>query len=231
MAAIGVVATAWGGPSEAPLPTPMIFAPGIVSGPQNDGAPTFTPDGRTIYFERSYGHRSIIFESRRVDESWSSPQVASFSGPWSDQHPTLSPDGSRLVFASARKDISTEHPRDPPKTLAGLWSVNKTTSGWSKPVRLPETVNISSLVFKPSMARNGDLYFMSAASSGADGPNWRLFRSAWINGAYQSAQPLSFSSGPYFDVDPYIAPDQSYIVFSSRGRRSRQVSRRDSIES
>jgi WD40-like Beta Propeller Repeat len=220
IAALGMAATAWGGSSGEQLTAPMIFAPGVVSGPQNDGAPTFTPDARTIYFERSYGHRSIIFESRRVDASWSKPQVASFSGPWSDQQPALSPDGNRLVFASARKVLSTEHPNDPPKTLAGIWSVDRTKFGWSMPVRLAETVNISNLVFKPSIARNGDLYFMSAASSGTDGPNWRLFHSAWINGAYQAAQPLSFSSGPYFDVDPYIAPDQSYIVFSSRGRRS-----------
>jgi Tol biopolymer transport system component len=220
VAAFCTASSARGGSPETPLPVPAIFAPGVVSGPQNDGAPTFTPDGRTIYFERSYGHRSIIFESRRVGAFWSRPQVASFSGPWSDQQPTLSPNGSRMVFASARKQASTEHPNDAPKTLAGLWSVDKTKTGWSEPVRLPETVNITNLVFKPSIARNGDLYFMSAASSGADGPNWRLFHSRWVNGAYQPAQPLSFSSGPYFDVDPYIAPDQSYIVFSSRGRRS-----------
>src|ERR1700734_1663521 len=93
LSAFGVAADAWGDSSTAPLPAPMIFAPGVVSGPQNDGSPTFTPDARTIYFERSYGHRSIIFESRRVGASWSKPQVASFSGPWSDQQPALSPDG------------------------------------------------------------------------------------------------------------------------------------------
>jgi Tol biopolymer transport system component len=220
MAAFGMAAAAWGDPPAATFPAPVIFAPGVVSGPQNDGAPTFTPDARTIYFERSYGHRSIIFESRRVGASWSKPQVASFSGPWSDQQPALSPDGNRLVFASARKVLSTEHSTDASKALAGIWSVDRTRSGWSVPVRLAETVNVTNLVFKPSIARNGDLYFMSAASSGAAGPNWRLFHSAWINGAYQTAQPISFSSGPSFDVDPYIAPDQSYIIFSSRGRRS-----------
>jgi Tol biopolymer transport system component len=220
MAAFSLAATAWGDSSAALFPAPMIFAPGVVSGPQNDGAPTFTPDARTIYFERSYGHRSIIFESRRIGATWSKPQVASFSGPWSDQHPTLSPNGRLMVFASTRKQVSTEHPNDPPKTLAGLWSVQRIKTGWSEPVRLPDTVNISNLVFKPSIAGNGDVYFMSAASSGADGPNWRLFHSAWVDGAYQTAQPLSFSNGTYFDVDPYIAPDQSYIVFSSRGRRS-----------
>jgi Tol biopolymer transport system component len=204
----------------SPLPAPVIFSPGVVSGPQNDGAPTFTPNGRTIYFERSYGNRSIIYESQQAGASWTTPKVSSFSGPWSDQQPALSPDGRFLIFASARKVVAAGPSNEPPKTLAGLWRVDRNRSDWSDPVRLPETVNITNLVFKPSVAENGDLYFMSAASSGADGPNWRLFHSAWVNGAYQPAQPLSFSGGPYFDVDPYIAPDQSYLIFSSRGRRT-----------
>jgi Tol biopolymer transport system component len=216
----GSAAPAWGAAPAQQLPAPVIFSPGVVSGPQNDGAPTFTPDGQSIYFERSYGKRSIIFESRRHGTSWSVPQVAEFSGPWSDQQPALSPDGRHMIFASARKEVTTAHPNDPPKTLAGLWSVDRTKSGWSAPIRLPGTVNISNLVFKPSIAGNSDLYFMSAATSGTDGPDWRLFRSAWIDGAYQTAQPLPFSSGPYFDVDPYVSPDRSYIIFSSRGRRS-----------
>lgn len=35
-----------------PLSAPMIFAPGIISGAGNDGTPTFSPDGRTLYFYR-----------------------------------------------------------------------------------------------------------------------------------------------------------------------------------
>jgi Tol biopolymer transport system component len=203
----------------AQLPTPEIFSPGSISGPQNDGAPTFTPDARTLYFERSYGHRSIIFESRRVGAGWSKPRVADFSGPWSDQQPALSPDGHRLFFVSTRKVPSADHPNEPPKALSGIWRVDRTTSGWSKPVHLPSTVNIFGLVFKPSVAANGDLYFMAAAASDSNGPKWRLYRAAWIGGAYQPAQPLSFSDGKFIDVDPYIAPDESYIIFSSSGRR------------
>ena len=34
-------------------PVPEIFAPGEISGPANDGAPTFSPDGNTLFFTRS----------------------------------------------------------------------------------------------------------------------------------------------------------------------------------
>ena len=34
---------------SSPGPTPQIFAPGVISGPGNDGSPTFSPDGHTLF--------------------------------------------------------------------------------------------------------------------------------------------------------------------------------------
>jgi WD40-like Beta Propeller Repeat len=36
-------------------PTPQIFAPGVASGPANDGSPAFSPDGNTIFFTCELG--------------------------------------------------------------------------------------------------------------------------------------------------------------------------------
>jgi hypothetical protein len=41
-----------------------------------------------------------------------------------------------------------------------------------------------------------------------------LFR----NGSYQRATLLPFSEGSKLDVDPEVAPDESFLVFSSGGR-------------
>jgi hypothetical protein len=43
-------------------PAPEIFAPGEISGPANDGAPTFSPDGNTLFFTR----HSAVDRDRRV---------------------------------------------------------------------------------------------------------------------------------------------------------------------
>jgi Tol biopolymer transport system component len=184
---------------------PEIFAPGIVSGIANAGSPTFTPDGRTMYFTRSGGRWSVIVESHRVGDRWSQPQVAPFSGEWSDQQPAMAPDGSFLVFVSVRQHV------------ANLWRVERQGSEWSAPVRLPDAVNVGTSVWRPSVARDGSVYFFVIGKDDK-GRTMRLYHAPCDHGQYLPAMPLPFSSGATADVDPEIAPDESFIVFASAGR-------------
>src|ERR1700733_7811080 len=52
-------------------PTPPVFAPGVVSGPANDGSAAFSPDRNTIFFTRSTENWSVIVESHKVQGEWS----------------------------------------------------------------------------------------------------------------------------------------------------------------
>jgi Tol biopolymer transport system component len=72
----------------------QIFAPGVVSGPANDGSPAFSPDGNTIFFTRSTAAWGVIVESHNVDGHWTQPTLAAFSGEWPDSSSSMSPDGS-----------------------------------------------------------------------------------------------------------------------------------------
>jgi hypothetical protein len=196
---------------------PHVFAPGVISGPANDGAPTFSPDGNTLYFGRANNSWSFILESHRVKGAWQQPTVASFSGQWSDSQPAFSPHGQRLVFVSQRAPASAPATGMVVGRAAGIWEVTKVGSGGSQPTRLPDTVNISPRVFKPSLASDGSLYFMAKTD---DAKTWRLYRSQYSNGNYLKAEPLTFSDGNHTDVDPQIAPDESFLIFSSAGRAS-----------
>jgi hypothetical protein len=206
------------GPTAAP-PTPQIFAPGVVSGPANDGSPAFSPDGNTIFFTRSTANWRAIVESHLVNGHWTQPVLAPFSGEWPDSSPAMSPDGSYLVFESNRPAIpmasrSTEGGAIP-GVVSNLWRVDRVSSGWRKPTRLPDTVNlVGQSMWKPSIAADGTIYFVSIDKKGGK----RLFSSPYKNGAYQQAEPLSFSDGTTLDVDPEIAPDSSFLVFCSAGR-------------
>jgi hypothetical protein len=87
------------------------------------------------------------------------------------------------------------------------------------PVPLPDTVNFCQWMFRPSVAADGSVYFVALEK----GKSLRLFRSLYENGFYRNAEPLSFSDGSVKDVDPEIASDQSFLIFSSRGRWSAVV--------
>jgi len=203
------------GPGPTSLPSPELFAPGIISGGANDGAPTFSPDGKTLFFERTNGRWAAILSSRRSKRGWSPPILADFSGEYSDQQPAFSPDGSHLIFVSTRpgRDAGTGSGT----RTSHLYRIDRTAHGWSSPRELPKEVNRANRVFKPSIAANGDLFFM--ADVGPGGPaKWRLFRSAFRDGNYSPAEPLPFSGADDGDVDPYVAPDQSYVIFSSNHR-------------
>jgi WD40-like Beta Propeller Repeat len=146
---------------------PEVFAPGVISGGAHDSAPAFTPDGKTVYFSRGNVDLSVIFESHLNKEKWSSPVLAPFSGRWNDMEPSMSPDGKFLIFISSRPkqaDGSTIDGHFNKNTQPGgggnLWRVDKTTKGWSTPVRLPDLINRTTSTFAPSVVGDGSLYFM-----------------------------------------------------------------------
>ncbi len=200
-------------PATAPVvgTSPTIFAPGIISDSTNNGSPTFTPDGKTLLFTRSGTGAGAIFESHVVNDVWTSPEIASFSGTWNDQHPTMAPDGSYVVFVSTRPvpGISTR--------VAHLWRVNREGATWGTPLHLPAAVNIGTRIFAPSVAADGTIYFLSIGER----RTFQLYRSRFLNGSYVQAERLPFSSPATADVDPEVAPDQSFLVFASAGRRDK----------
>src|SRR5260370_1327203 len=135
------------GPSR---PAPQIFAAGLISAGAEGGAPTFSPDGRTLYFERTNSKWSAILESHLTRGQWTKRVLAAFSGATSDQQPSFSPDGRYLIFVSSRPSPSSAG--EEPKFANHLYGVDRTALGWSAAIELPAEVNISARVFKPSIA-------------------------------------------------------------------------------
>ena len=198
---------------------PTIFAPGVISGSAHDSAPAFTPDGKTVYFSRSNSSGSTILVSHLERGNWSKPEIASFSGRWDDLEPAMSPDGKFLIFISSRPTDGKGKPLNGffnGQVQVGhggnLWRVNRVGEKWSEPIRLPDNVNRSTATYAPSVTGDGSLYFMEA---NGEKRRFRLFRSQFANGVYQSPESVSFSTGEATDVDPAVAPDESFVVFGS----------------
>ena len=198
---------------------PQIFAPGVISGGANELSPAFAPDCRSVWYTIGNGTESVIVTSHVSNGKWTSPTVAEFSGYWRDLEASMAPDGSYLVFASNRPTTDGGAPLDgnyggavQPGRGGNLWRVDRRGSGWGKPVRLPETVNASTSVFSPSVVADGSLYFMKASPETG---RFQIYRSQRTNGEYETAERVSFSDEQWSNVDPAVAPDESFVVFSS----------------
>lgn len=218
-----VLSAAAGEPGVAAR-VPEIFAPDVVSSSAHEAAPAFTRDGNTVYFQRSSAEQSTILVSHRVGAGWSEPEIAPFSGAWNDMEPAMAPDGKSLVFISDRpvdaggKPIKS-HFQGAEHIGGNLWRVWRTAAGaWTAPERLPAVVNFNTTIFAPSPAADGSLYFMSWEEKAN---HFRLYRAPFRDGAFSAPEPLPFSDGSSSDVDPAVAPDESFMVFGS-GRRPKR---------
>jgi Tol biopolymer transport system component len=193
-------------------PTPKVFAEGIINTSADEYGPAFTPDGRTVFFVRrvSRSGPEHIMVSRLSQGKWSAPQTAEFSGQYFDKEPFISPDGKRLFFASQRPVSGTE-----PKKGRDfdLWFVEKTASGFGAAKHLGPVVNTAGYENYPAVTADGTLYFASVREGGK-GQN-DLYRSRLVNGQYLQPENLAEINTPQTDADPYVAPDGSFLIFSS----------------
>jgi Tol biopolymer transport system component len=196
------------------LPAPVLFADGMISTPDDEMNTAFTPDGKTVYFTKNHmGQRlGVILESRFTNGRWSEPEVVPFSGQYTDYDPVVSADGTKLFFDSNRPLAGGTGRKD-----FDIWMVEKTATGWSAPKNLGEPINTKQDEFYASFAADGTLYFSATRPEGKGRID--IYRARWQNGAF--ATPENLGDGvntAAVEVDPYVAPDQSFVVFSASGR-------------
>jgi len=183
---------------------PKLFAEGAISTPGSMSI-TFSPDGKTLWFAEA---SASIMVSHLNDGKWSAPAPIEFSGRYFDFSPCLSPDGSQLVFASSR-------PRAEQKLSLGLWAAGKTATGWSAPGDLGAAINSSGDgAGSPSLAANGTLYFVAQRPDSIGGLD--VYRAKRSGGQYAEPENLGPAiNSPQGENDVYIAPHESFIVFTS----------------
>ena len=198
-----------------PLSVSPMTLGGIIN-QESDDTLAFTPDGKTVFFDRSDGPRKTIMVSHRTKGHWSPPQPASFSGQWFDQDPLVAPDGSFLLFNSDRpvsadgKPLVQNYFSGGPGPGSNLWRVERKGDQWGDPVWLSATINSDVFIDFASLAADGTLYFMRWD---ATQKSMHLWRSHYDHGSYLAPEFVTLGDPVQSIHDPAVAPDQSFIVF------------------
>lgn len=186
-----------------PGDTPVVFAPGIVSTREHQhSAPAFAADGKEVYWsvirESNDSVYQQIMSMEFINGKWNEPHPASFSVKNSyEGGPVISGGGNKLYIYRGKAA--------PPGGRADTIKIICYTKQNNKWVN-PET--ISDGVFH-SVADNGTIYFITTPQSGIQK---RVFK----NGSYSEPELLNqeINLPGSMNWTPFIAPDESYLIFS-----------------
>lgn len=184
---------------------PEIFAPGIISTGYSERIAAFTPDGKELYYVLAGAPHFVILYTMEVDGRWIKPQIAPFSGKYLAEF-NISPAGNKIVFASSQPLNGVGKPTESLR----VWMVERNEMGWDEPKCL-----IPSIRGYPSLTKKGDLYFNSAREDAVGEED--IYVSKLVNGEY--TEPVNIGSlvnSEIQELDPFVAPDESYIIFCKR---------------
>lgn len=200
-----------------PEEIPLVFAPGIVSTNKTieHGSPTFSPDGNEVFWQaNSLDHKVIqCLTMKRINNVWTKPQLSPY-----DSGPVFSPDGNRLYYLPFGEEKGEKN---------GPYFVEKENNEWGDPTcmdlikRFPDI----KFIYNHSFTNNGTIYFLGHAEGYWN--NFGIYRSELIDGEYKQPELLPENiniPGNTRNWTPFIAPDETYLLFSS----SRSKEKKDS---
>lgn len=198
--------------SPEPSLTAEIFAPNFISTENFVHNAVFHPNGNEFYFtiETKRFNRGTIMVSRRVNKKWSKPVPVAIPGNYREVGPFISADGEQFYYASDRP----EHESDSSSRDMDLWVMKRQGKHWSTPIHMGSEVNTLGSDWFPTISDKGTLYYYThQGRSGniyytqSEGQNFG--KGTLIEGV---------GNGVYYNYDPLIAPDESYLIFATTNR-------------
>ncbi len=198
---------------DVPGLTPKVFARTSISLPGRfEQNITMSGDGKDYYYgtadakEWRYEtilHTRVLSGGNTITDTVPFVRNFRFARERFIGEPFLSPDGRKLFFVA---DL-------PPD----IWVSEKKADGaWNEAVRLDAPVNSYAGEWNPTLSARGTMYFASTRTdSGKVAPDGKIYRASLVNGRYALAEPLPGLINREDAGDPCIAPDESYLVFSS----------------
>jgi len=194
------------GQTEPGLEATM-FAPNFISTEDFNHSPAFSPDANELYFTEESSRGATIMVTQLKNGQWTQPEPADIEGDYREIDPFITADGQKLFYNSNRPVMEG----DTVDYRVDMWYVEKEGEGWGEPKHLGGELSTEHNEWFPTTASNGNLYFTYGPGRTAD-----IAYSPYNNGNYEEVISLGDSvNSPRNDYDPTIAPDESYVIFSS----------------
>ncbi len=192
-------------PEPAPDTVSKLFLPGIVSKEGLDFNACFSVDGKTFYFSRSRSRKYIIMECTYDGNKWleAKPSLL-FDTLYSNTDPFIASDGS-LYFISNRPKNDTDTTDD-----YDIYRMPLNQNKYDAPENIT-AINSDSTEYYVSVSNSGNIYFASYREGQLD-----LYVSKKNGNGYDTPVNLgTIVNSPGNEHDPLIAPDESFLVFTS----------------
>lgn len=194
--------------------TPEVFAPGIVCTEKNEGYLVFLDHGRVLVFDRWLPQTEgpdpyLVMEMR--NGRWTRPRSSNLPQCPSDPVLPIRPDERTLFFAlnRAADGMGESH------TEWDIWMTRWTDRGFSSIRRLEAPISSEKRDAWPSLAKNGNLYFMSNRDGGHG--RWDIYKAEYKDGSYSNIQNIGHPvNSDLSEADPAVAPDEGYLLFCSQ---------------
>ncbi|MGH2899826.1 MAG: hypothetical protein ACRDMZ_14225, partial [Solirubrobacteraceae bacterium] len=199
---------------------PEIYGAGVFSTGAWDFFVAFTPDQRRALFCRAddtFTHYDIYETRLDARGHWSAPVKPRFAARWSNADPHISPDGRRVYFISNRPIAANAAGAE--REIHDIWTAALQPDGeWSDAERLPAPVNdLATDRWSPAVAASGNLYFGAELPGGLGGDDLWVVRKSGDH--YLPPENLGDAINTAGrEVEPWIAPDESYLIFSGLRR-------------
>lgn len=198
--------------------TPKLFAPGIIFSPNEyEFGSVFSKKADEFYYAVKLNDdwKAEIRFVEWKDGKWTKPVTLDLDAAYGYNDPFLSENGNRLYFMSNKpKKAATKG------GSSNLWYVEKEGNGWSNPINLGDVVNSEKNEYYVSFTDNGTLYFASNAHTTAENEgDHDIYYATQTNGKFNPPIRMGAAvNNEHFDVDPFVAPDGSYLIFCSTRR-------------
>ena len=188
---------------KPPGMTPEVFVPGIVSSSEAlEYGMAFTPDGREFYFNRS---GVGVMVCTWTDTGWTAPIKAPFLEKYKGGAVHIMYDGKRLLLNRYPEAHGLKEGEP-----GGIWSLQKNDADWGNPKFLIKDG------MRATSTRDGTIYTTDISGRKEGKDEGIIARYVYSDSGYQrSANPDGGVNTENSEAHPFIAPDESYIIFDA----------------